>query len=954
MKKRKIKIILILLVLIFLTRLIFPKNESMSYDVKTCSTCGATMHATVYDDKHIWICTSCAHTYKQEEHYGGRHENNGICRACGQRYQDHHKVELIGYDGTSNGHREAFRCSCGESYLEELLLPHSGGDLRGYVITSNGHRPVYRCICGEDYPRAEEPHSGGELRGYVTTSNGHRPVYRCACGETYPRAEEPHSGGELIAYEGTSNGHRPIYRCACGEAYPGAEELHSEGELVAYEGTGNGHRPIYRCTCGEVYPRAEEPHSGGELVAYEGTSNGHRPIYQCVCGEDYARAKEPHTGESHENDGKCTVCNEKYVEHRRESQGYKHLDNRQHEKETKCKKYNLDGTYIDKCEIVEVKVSFHEGGTHENNGVCDVCKYQYETHEESTTIKRYDVKGNTHTPIYGCSLYYCPKEFPGETENHRYSRHTDNGDGTHSSSCEVCEISIKNDHNYENGTCKECGAIEIICEHAYVKIKNEKQHWEECEKCGIIKKDSKQSHNFNKHTDNGNGTHSNICEDCGYNIINEHNYENEKCKICGATKKVPECEHSYNKKSNEKQHWDECEKCGKVKEGTIQNHNFEEYKDEKNGTHSSKCTVCESRIVCEHNYENGKCTECNASKGEPQCNTHSYQLRATENQHWLECEKCGQIKIGSLEMHNFSYTDRGDGKHNKKCSCGIEFVFEHKYIDGKCKDCGSEEKECEHSYVKKTDEKQHWEECKKCGAVKTGTLKNHNFEYTDNKDGKHKVKCKDCNYEITESHSYSNGKCIKCNSVQEEKECTHNYIKKSDNNKHWEQCEKCGEIKNGTIENHNFEKHIDNGNGTHSSECTSCGYKINNEHNYENGKCKECKSTKEEKECEHSYVKKTDEKQHWEECEKCGAVKAGTLKNHTFKDYKDNKDGTHSSTCSECNYKLTENHSNDNGICKYCKASTQHGGTAKEDTTTAKEKIPYTGKSIVLFTSMII
>ncbi len=93
-----------------------------------------------------------------------------------------------------------------------------------------------------------------------------------------------------------------------------------------------------------------------------------------------------------------------------------------------------------------------------------------------------------------------------------------------------------------------------------------------------------------------------------------------------------------------------------------------------------------------------------------------------------------------------------------------------------------------------------------------------------------------------------------------------------------------------------------------------------------NDKCKECDAIEKKSECSHIHVKKENSTQHWEECKKCGEVKAGTLKNHEFKDYKDNKDGTHSATCSECNYKLTEKHSNDSSICQYCKVNTSSNG----------------------------
>ena len=61
-----------------------------------------------------------------------------------------------------------------------------------------------------------------------------------------------------------------------------------------------------------------------------------------------------------------------------------------------------------------------------------------------------------------------------------------------------------------------------------------------------------------------------------------------------------------------------------------------------------------------------------------------------------------------------------------------------------------------------------------------------------------------------------------------------------------------------------------------------------------------------EEQCEHSYIIKNNESQHWEECSKCKEQKLDTKENHILGEYKDNGDGTQTASCSKCGYKLTK------------------------------------------------
>jgi uncharacterized membrane protein len=89
MKKRKNKIILIVLMIIFIIGLIFSKNKSLSYITRYCPECNTRMNIYRDDIEHIYECPKDGYEM-YERHYGGEdHYNDGRCRICDERYIDH-------------------------------------------------------------------------------------------------------------------------------------------------------------------------------------------------------------------------------------------------------------------------------------------------------------------------------------------------------------------------------------------------------------------------------------------------------------------------------------------------------------------------------------------------------------------------------------------------------------------------------------------------------------------------------------------------------------------------------------------------------------------------------------------------------------------------------------------------------------------------------------------------
>ncbi len=95
MKKRKIKIILIVLMIIFIIGLIFSKNKSLSYITRYCPECDTKMNLYREDEEHIYICPKDGYT-RYEEHYGGEIHTGaeGRCRYCDMPYTIH-KMETM-------------------------------------------------------------------------------------------------------------------------------------------------------------------------------------------------------------------------------------------------------------------------------------------------------------------------------------------------------------------------------------------------------------------------------------------------------------------------------------------------------------------------------------------------------------------------------------------------------------------------------------------------------------------------------------------------------------------------------------------------------------------------------------------------------------------------------------------------------------------------------------------
>lgn len=131
------------------------------------------------------------------------------------------------------------------------------------------------------------------------------------------------------------------------------------------------------------------------------------------------------------------------------------------------------------------------------------------------------------------------------------------------------------------------------------------------------------------------------------------------------------CSHEYELKHNDTQHYQVCKKCNEEKTGSKENHIYTTYTDNKDGKHTSTCTVCSYKLTEAHNFVNNKCTVCNTVKQEPEQNPGD-----DSGDDEKTCE------------HSYTYTDNKDGTHTIKCTkCEHEDKESHSTTE-KCSKCG--------------------------------------------------------------------------------------------------------------------------------------------------------------------------------------------------------------------------------------------------------------------------
>ena len=401
---------------------------------------------------------------------------------------------------------------------------------------------------------------------------------------------------------------------------------------VGYEIKYNKTEHWKECTeCGAEKPESRETHTYGTPTNNENGTHTKKCTgcpYSKTENCTYVNGKCSECGATKPNTG----CVHNYITQYNKTEHWKECTECGAELEGSRKNHiygkilpNGNGTHTKKC--TGCPYSKTENCTYVN-GKCSECGA---TKPNTGCVHNYITQYNETEHWEYCTK--CKTELEGSRKKHTFGTPTSNGNGTHTKKCTGCSYSKTENCTYVNGKCSECGATKpnTECTHNYEIKYNGVQHYEECTKCKEEKPGSRQNHTYGVATSNENGTHSKKCTGCPYIRIEYCNYINGKCSECGANKPDTECTHNYVPKHNETEHWEECTICRIELEGSRQNHIYGKETSNGNGTHTKKCTVCSYSKTENCTYENGKCSECGATKpdnenpGDGQDNTNNGQ-----------------------------------------------------------------------------------------------------------------------------------------------------------------------------------------------------------------------------------------------------------------------------------------------------------------------------------------
>ncbi|MBD5428068.1 MAG: leucine-rich repeat domain-containing protein [Treponema sp.] len=287
-------------------------------------------------------------------------------------------------------------------------------------------------------------------------------------------------------------------------------------------------------------------------------------------------------------------------------------------------------------------------------------------------------------------------------------------------------------------------------------------------------------------------------------------------------------------------------------------------------------------------------------------------------------------------IHTWTYINDGESGHHQECECGERTETEaHVYDDAdtECNKCGyrkanSGDPNCEHEYITKQTADGHYTGCAHCAYV--SDFENHTWgNYENNGTDGHRRTCTTagCGYAETENHEYKyekindNNHKVTCKVCNYFAEMEHGYGEVTYQNDGHHQI--CADCKYDKVDDHAWGAYTSDSNG-HDRTCTVCDCAEHLNHvwsNYTNdgGKThtRKCTATDEDhtetKDHEYKYEKFSDT-QHKVTCkDNCGYL---DYSNHTWGEYTDNKNGTHTKICQqECGEPVTEKHQYESGAC---------------------------------------
>lgn len=326
-------------------------------------------------------------------------------------------------------------------------------------------------------------------------------------------------------------------------------------------------------------------------------------------------------------------------------------------------------------------------------------------------------------------------------------------------------------------------------------------------------------HGDTRWTDNDDGTHDQVCNDCSKHIITSEVHldaDNDgACDRCGnITNQVQDevCEHKNTRwvSNDDSTHGRVCDDCG---ERIVMSESHFDYNSDGTCDQCGYVSIQAPEKACDHGYahwvDNGDGTHDRVCYD---CNEHFIVNEAhfDSNDDGV-CDKCRSVSDSKptpeCEHVHTNWDDNGNGTHNQVCSDCDECLVENEVhfdnnLDGVCDRCNSiisqaSDEECDHPSPRWVDNgdgthdricydcsehivagEAHFDgdgdgACDRCGYVSNllvAELCEHtNTIWVDNGDETHDQVCEDCNEHIVtgDSHYDGNGDgfCDKCKAV---------------------------------------------------------------------------------------------------------------------------------------------------------------------------------------------
>lgn len=473
-----------------------------------------------------------------------------------------------------------------------------------------------------------------------------------------------------------------------------------------------------------------------------------------------------------------------------------------------------------------------------------------------------------------CSECHMEKEGSRNTLQQTQHSYEDDGDCTTASVCKFCGIELveQQQHKLDKYVASEAG------------------HYQKCQNPGC-RYDTRQEGEVLPHS----YSHNSGPRDCTYNWI---------CSECGYTVKGNSSHTLGEWQSDGTYHWQECVNCDHStrKEAHV-------VKDDYDCTTAKSCSVCgrELEAAKEHNW--------------------SEKYNDTISYHWRVCTNEGCRQRNEREEHQINW-DRRDCTESLRCQT-CSYVAIHGEIT--------------HRYAGAPvlgDEEGHYQICQNgnCEVVKRLTEGHSGGTATcqspaeceichqpyGEKDTTHHVGSvfQDERPATTEQEGYTGDEvCTACGTVIKKGEtipklevsCEHEWVKKYDDEKCWEECARhCGATRNEI--KHTLEQHSDE--GGHWQQCRVCKYAttkvphVSRESEIDTDcttrlTCGDCGYVIEEAKEGHNFDETLvfDETGHWHVCTNPGCSQISVKTDHRTDD---NHDCTSAVKCIDCGHTLVE------------------------------------------------